>query len=73
MGFEKSSFVYFLLIIDIASVIIMICFINILESRYVEYSKLFDKRNVEMRDFTIEVTNLPTEYEYGGKDILLTA
>ena len=45
--------------------------INLLEVRYKEYAKVFDKRNVEMRDFTVEIYNLPADHLYGGKDILL--
>jgi len=35
----------------------------LLEKRYKQYIEEFDKKNVEIRDFTIEVANLPTEYE----------
>lgn len=51
-----------ILIIDFVVVFLMICFINLLQHRYVQYSELFDKRNVEMRDFTIEVSNLPKDF-----------
>jgi len=49
----------------------MICFINLLEKRYKDYAEIFDKMNVEMKDFTIEVQNLPLDHEYGGKDLML--
>ena len=48
----------------------MICFINLLETRYEEYSEVFDKRNVEIRDFTLDFTNLPKDFEYGGKELM---
>jgi len=51
----------------------MICFINLLETRYEEYSEIFDKANVEMRDFTLEFTNLPFDHEFGGKELMLQA
>jgi len=53
LNMQKSSFVYLILIIDFTCVFILICFINLLEKRYKEYSEIFDKRNVEIRDFTI--------------------
>jgi len=73
MDLEKSQFVYFILIIDFSVVFIMICFINLLEKRYKEYAEIFDKCNVEMRDFTVEVLNLPLDHEFGGKDLMLQA
>jgi hypothetical protein len=35
------------------------------------YTKIFNKGTVELRDFTIRVGNLPNDYEYDGKDLLL--
>jgi len=66
-GTYKSEFIYTILVIDFLVVFIMILFINLLDRRYREYAELFDKRNVEMRDFTIEVQNLPYDIAYGGK------
>jgi len=34
---------------------------------------LYDKRAVEMRDFTCRITNLPRDYEFGGKERMLQA
>jgi hypothetical protein len=62
-----------ILIIDFLVVFLMICFINVLDRRYTEYADLFDKRNVEMRDFTIEISNLPCDHHYGGKQLQLQA
>jgi len=73
MDWDKSSFVYLVLIVDFACIFMFICFINFLNKRFKEYSEVFDKRNVEMRDFTIEVENLPFDFEYGGKDLMLSA
>jgi hypothetical protein len=47
--------------------------VNLLEIRFREYAKIYDKRNVEMRDFTVLIENLPCDQAYGGKDILLQA
>jgi hypothetical protein len=65
---RKDSFVYFILLIDFVSVGVFICFINLLEKRTYQYIEEYDKKNVEIRDFTIEVNNLPPEFLYGGKD-----
>jgi hypothetical protein len=45
--------------------------INLLEVRYKQYAELYDKRAVEMRDFTVRVDNLPSDYEFGGKEMML--
>ena len=69
--FKKHEFTLFILGIDFFTVFFMICFINLLETRYEEYSEIFDKRNVEMRDFTIRLDNLPFDHEFGGKELML--
>jgi hypothetical protein len=70
---RKDSFVYFVLIIDFTCVFLFICFINLLEKRTHQYIEAFDNKNVEIRDFTIECNNVPPEFQYGGKDLLLKA
>jgi hypothetical protein len=70
---RKDSFVYFILIIDFTCVFLFICYINLLEKRTFQYIEEYDKKNVEIRDFTIEATNIPPEFAYGGKNILLKA
>lgn len=70
---RKDSFVYFLLIIDFTCVFLFICFINLLEKRTLQYIEAYDRKNVEIRDFTIECNNIPPEFQYGGKDLLLKA
>lgn len=71
--FQKHQFTYFILAVDFFTVFFMICFINLLETRYEEYAEIFDKRNVEMRDFTLEFNNLPLDHEFGGKELMLQA
>ena len=73
LDMQKSQFIYFILIIDFTIVFLFICFINWLEQRYLQYAEVFDKKNVEMRDFTLEFTELPFDHEFGGKDLILTA
>lgn len=73
LPFFKHEFTYFILGIDFFVVFFMICFINLLETRYEEYTEIFDKRNVEMRDFTLELSNLPLDHEFGGKELMLQA
>ena len=71
--FGKSQLTYFIVAVDFFVVIFMICFINLLEVRYLDYAEVFDKRAVEMRDFTLEFANLPYDHAYGGKDLMLQA
>lgn len=73
MDVEKSDFVYAILAIDFVCVFTMIFFICMLDRRYKKYAYLFDKRNVEMRDFSVEVRNMPPDRLYGGKRLQLEA
>jgi len=70
---NKASFVYVIIIIDIIVVLIFICYINFLERRFKQYAEVFDKASVEMRDFTLEISGLPNDFLYGGKDQMLCA
>jgi uncharacterized membrane-anchored protein YitT (DUF2179 family) len=69
----KYEFGEILFYIDIACILISVIMINLLEYRYKEYAEIFDKRSVEMRDFTVQIDNLPLDHEYGGTDIMLKA
>ena len=69
----KSQFLYVILAVDVLSILIVIFFFCFLEVRSREYIEVFDKRAVEMRDFSIRFANLPFDHEYGGKDIMLQA
>lgn len=73
MSFSKYSFGYFLALVDVAMILCCIFLINLLEIRYEQYAEVFDKRNVEMRDFSVQIYNLPKDHKYGGKDIMLQA
>ena len=73
LSIDKSQFVYFILIIDIICVLIVIYFINWLEWSYKEYAKVFDDTNVEMRDFSLRIENIPMDMVYGGKELMLHA
>jgi len=73
LSIDKSQFVYFILIIDIICVLIVIYFINWLEWSYKEYAKVFDDTNVEMRDFSLRIENIPVDMVYGGKELMLHA
>lgn len=68
---EKADFTYLIIIIDFACVFIIIFFIQLVEFRYKRYAAIFDKRNIEMRDFTVAITNLPKDFMYGGKKMQL--
>ena len=73
MDIPKGDFVYIILGIDFLVILLSIWMINLLELRYKQYAKLYDKRAVEMRDFTVRITNLPRDCEFGGKDLMLHA
>jgi hypothetical protein len=73
MNMTKAEIIYFILVFDFIIVLLFILFINFLEYRYKEYAHVYDIRNVEMRDFTVIISNLPPDYEYGGKEMMLQA
>jgi hypothetical protein len=53
LPFTKDKFTFVVLGIDFLVIIVTIFFFKLLEIRFNEYSELFDKRSVEMRDFAI--------------------
>lgn len=69
----KSDFVYYIILIDLVVIFTTIYMINFLGYRYKQYASLYDKRAVEMRDFTCRITNLPKDFEFGGKEQILQA
>lgn len=73
MSFSKQEFGFVMTIVDLVIVLLTIILINLLDFRFKEYAHLFDKRNVEMRDFTVELHHMPNDCQYYGKDILLQA
>ena len=70
---SKQDFGYMIMFVDILVILSAIFVINLFQKRYCEYAKVFDKRNVEMRDFTVLISNLPFDHQYGGKDVILQA
>lgn len=73
MGVVKGDFVYVVMLIDFVVILCTIWLINLLAYRYQQYATLYDKRAVEMRDFTVIIRNLPPDFEFGGKDLMLQA
>lgn len=71
LGMGKAEFVYVILFLDFLTLMVSIWFINLLFYRYKEYATAFDSTNVEMRDFVLRFGNLPNDYIYGGKDLML--
>ena len=57
--------------VDFVIVGLAIWFLCLLDTRYKEYAEIFDQRSVEMRDFTLRIGNLPDDWVYGGKDLML--
>ena len=62
MPYPKATFIYVLLVIDFISIFLIIWFINNLEYQMKRYHKCFDKRSVEMSDFTVKISNLPFDH-----------
>lgn len=71
MSIKKGNFIYLVLAIDFIVLLTSIWFFGWLELKYKGYTKIFNKGTVELRDFTIRVGNLPNDFEYDGKDLLL--
>lgn len=71
MPITKQEFGYVMTVIDVIIIVATILVINLFEIRYREYAHIFDKRSVEMRDFTVELHRLPKDFKYFGKDIIL--
>ena len=71
MSIKKGNFIYIVLAIDFVVLLTSIWFFGWLELKHKVYTKIFNKGTVELRDFTIRVGNLPNDYEYDGKDLLL--
>lgn len=70
---SKMDLGYWITLVDGIVVLVSILTINLLQTRYNQYSKVYDKRNVEMRDFTVLISNLPNDHLYGKKDMMLEA
>lgn len=73
LDMSKQDFGYMIMYVDIVVILSTIFVINLFQKRYLEYAKVFDKRNVEMRDFSVLISNLPFDHQYGGKDVMLQA
>lgn len=68
---SKADFLRVIVAIDFVSIILLLIYLVFIRFRYKQFAEIFDKRNIEMQDFTIEVTNIPNDYMYGGKRIQL--
>lgn len=73
LDMPKSDLGYLILVIDMLIVFITIFMINLFFRRFQHYSKIFDKKSVEMRDFTVCFKNHVPESVYHGKDIVFQA
>ena len=73
MAVKKYELIYFILLIDFICVAISIFFFWLLDRRYREYIMIFDKKAVEMRDFSLRFGNIPNDHLWGGKELCLAA
>ena len=66
---DKETISLLLVIIDIISMLFVLCFINILQSLQRDFSNLFDENTIEVRDFAIKIDNLPHSYKNANDEI----
>lgn len=69
--FTKAEFSLVLIIFDAVVVLTTIWFINFLSVRMRQYRDEYDRCLTQMSDFTIKLSNLPLDIEFGGKESLL--
>ena len=60
---DKETISFLLVIIDIISMLFVLCFINILQKLQRDFSNLFDENTIEVRDFAIKIDKLPPSYK----------
>jgi hypothetical protein len=70
---SKDTFGMLIVVIDLAAIMIIVCFIYALDVGQNRYIAEFKAQTIEMSDFTIRVKNLPSEAEFGGKEEILKA
>ena len=70
---SKDSFGIFIVVLDLLVIMVIVCFIYLLDVSQNKYIEEFNKQTIKMSDFTIRVKNLPGEAEFGGKEEILKA
>jgi hypothetical protein len=68
---QKKDFGIIVVFIDFLCVFIFIFFTFFLESRQREYAENFEQQTITMNDFTLELTNLPRDGFFNGKEQVL--
>jgi len=68
---EKADFGIVVVFIDFICVFIFIFFTFFLEKRQREYADNFEAQTITMSDFTLELTNLPRDGFFNGKEQVL--
>ena len=68
---QKKDFGIVVVFIDFICVFIFIFFTFFLESRQREYAENFEQQTITMSDFTLELSNLPRDGFFNGKEQVL--
>ena len=69
----KDVFGICLVLVDFLVIVLIICFIYVLDLRQREYIKQYKDQTMEMSDYTVRVKNLPNDFEYDGREEILQA
>ena len=69
----KDVFGICLVLVDFLVVVLIICFINVLDLRQKQFIEQYKNQTMEMSDYTIRVKNLPNDIEYDGREEILQA
>jgi hypothetical protein len=70
---SKDNFGIFIVVVDLLVIMVIVCFIYLLDVSQNKYIEEFNRQTIKMSDFTIRVKNLPSEAEFGGKEEILKA
>ena len=71
--FKKEDLGIVVIFIDFFVILCFLYFVYFLNSRQDEYIEKFETETIEMTDFTLEFSNLPSEEFYDGKEHVLRA
>ena len=69
----KDVFGICLVLVDFLVIVLIICFIYVLDLRQRQYIKQYKNQTMEMSDYTVRVKNLPNDFEYDGREEILQA
>ena len=71
--FKKEDLGIVVIFIDFAVILSFIYFVFFLNQKQDEYVEAFEEQTIEMSDFALEFSNIPSEEYYDGKETILRA